>query len=144
MMNFTDDLVRCQITIETDTLTPAQISERVGTEFDVAHRVGEPRGRTGKTWETNVWQLRETRSGTEDSGAHDLLPLCLDGLLKRALAISAGLTQVVADFGGEFAIHTTSASIPGISLSDEQVRQIADLGLSMDIDIVLIADECNA
>jgi hypothetical protein len=77
----------------------------------------------------------------EESSAHDLLPACIDGILKRALPISGGLKRAVAEFGGEFAIYATATSIPGVGLTREQVRRIADLGLSIDIDIVMIAED---
>lgn len=65
-MSYASDRVRCQITLENETLTPEEISERVETSFEVAHRVGDPRGHTGKLWQTNVWQLREGQNGTKD------------------------------------------------------------------------------
>jgi hypothetical protein len=106
--------------------------------YDVAHRVGEPRGHTGQTWECNVWKIRESRKGTESASAHALLPSCVHDLLQRTEAVTTRLAQMVASSGGEFAIHTTSTFIPGINLSSEQLRRIADLGLSLDVDMILI------
>lgn len=39
--------------------------------------------------------------------------------------------------GGEFGIHVTSASVPGLNFDAATLSQIADLGLSMDIDVIL-------
>lgn len=110
----------------------------MGVNFDSAHRVGEPRGHLGETWASNIWGLHNQALGTEEGSAHALLPSCIDQLLRRTAPISAGLAQVVDELGGQFAIQVTSSSVPGISLSSEQVRQIADLGLSLDIDIILV------
>jgi hypothetical protein len=133
-----NDHVRVQITIESKDRTPEQISDSVGLPFDVAYRVGEPRGHMGKKWERNVWQIGESRKGTEPASAHHLLPECLDHLLRRADAVQASLAGVVASCSGEFAIHVTAASVPGVSLSADQLRRIAALGLSLDVDIILI------
>ena len=140
-MAFLTDRVWLQITIESETLSPEQISESVGMPPDLAKRIGEVRGHMGKCWERNVWQIRAMRQGTESTNAHDLLPLCIRELMQRAEAISTGLGRAVALLGGEFAIHVTSTSIPGISLSNDQIRRLADLGLSLDIDIVLSAPD---
>ena len=137
-MAFFNDRVRVQITIESEDRTPEQLSDSSGLPFDVAYRLGEPRGHVGKKWERNTWQIGETRNGTESASAHALLPSCLDDLLRRTDVVRTRLASVVATCGGEFAVHVTAASVPGVSFSADQLRRIAALGLSLDIDIVLI------
>jgi hypothetical protein len=140
-MAFIADRISVQITIESETLSPEQISESVGMPADVARRMGEARGHMGKGWERNVWQIRALREGTESTNVHYLLPLCIQELLQRTQGISTGLRRVVALLGGEFAVHVTSTDIPGITISSEQIRRVADFGLSLDIDLVLVASD---
>jgi hypothetical protein len=70
-----------------------------------------------------------------------LLPVCIEEFLDRVRGISDGLHKVVLTGGGEFGIHVTATFVPGLSFEPETVYLIAEVGLSMDVDIVLISAE---
>ena len=137
------DQVTVQVTIESASLSPEQISSEIGMGWDRATRIGDPRGRTGKQWECNAWQVRVHKNSSDNGGmsAHELLPLCIDELVERIRPYANGLRKVVSTEGGEFAMWVMSTSVPGISLNREIVAFIGELGLSLDIDIVLSAEE---
>jgi hypothetical protein len=141
--NYTNDHVTVQIAIESTRLTPEQITEMVGASCDEARRIGEPRGHAGKTWDCNVWLILNRRRGSDYPGrsAHDLLPICIKEFLDRVRGISDGLREVVLTEGGGFGIHVTATSVPGLSFEPETIHLIAELGLSLDVDIVLISAE---
>ena len=61
----------------------------------------------------------------------------MEEFLPRLKDISDGLKKVVESETGELGIHITSTFVPGLSLDRDTIRQIADLGLSMDIDVVI-------
>ena len=126
------DHVTVGIAIENALLTPEQISQRIGTQWDKAQRIGDPRGHTGKKWGCNVWQILERQHGDTDTNAHDLLPMCLAAFLPRLKAISTNLREI--DESVQFFIHVTAKSVPGITLVPEILRVLADAGLSLDID----------
>jgi hypothetical protein len=46
-----------------------------------------------------------------------------------------------SDSRSEPFIHVTAQSVPGISLSRDTLRALANAGLSLDVDIVLYASE---
>ena len=137
------DRVSVGITIESTILTPEQISQRVGVVWDEVHRIGDPRGRTGKKWECNVWRIFERKQGAVNTSAHDLLPACVADVVNRLVPISESLREISDAEGGEFFIHVTAQSVPGISLSRDTLQALANARLSLDVDIVLYASEEN-
>jgi hypothetical protein len=132
-----------QVTIESVSLSPEEISSEIGMGWDRATRIGDPRGRTGKLWECNAWHVRVHKNSSDNGGmsAHELLPLCIDELVERIQPYANGLRKVVSTEGGEFAMWVTSKSMPGISLNQDIVAFIGELGLSFDIDVVVSAGE---
>jgi hypothetical protein len=102
-----------------------------------------PRGKTGKTWERNEWRILNRKKAADYPGksARDLLPVCLAEFVERLDGISEGLQKVVRSEGGELGIHVTSTFVPGLSFEPETLRFIADLGLSMDVDVVLYSSD---
>ncbi|HXE14600.1 MAG TPA: DUF4279 domain-containing protein, partial [Bryobacteraceae bacterium] len=130
------DHVTVGVTIESTALTPEQISQRVGIAWDWAKRIGDPRGHTGKQWDRNLWQIFEKKQGTVNNSAHDVLPVCVADVLQRLKPICHQLREIGAVEGAEFFIHVTSQSVPGISLSRETIRVLADAELSLDVDII--------
>ena len=139
--NVSQDRVIVGITIESRVLTPEQISERVGVQSDETRRIGEPRGRIGKTWECNVWRIFEQGSGAVNTSAHSLLPLCLESFVRRLKPISKNVHEICGGEGGEFFIHVTAKRVPGIRLATETLQVLAASGLSLDVDIILHGDE---
>jgi len=115
----------------------------VGASCDEARRIEELRGHAGKTWDCNVWRILNRMRGSDYPGrsAHDLLPICINELLDRVKGISDGLRKVVLTEGGGLGIHVTATSVPGLSFEPETIHLIAELGLSIDVDIVLISAE---
>ena len=55
--DFSHDHVTIQVAIESTTFTPEQITDLVGTPWDEVRHIGDPRGKTGKTRECNVWRI---------------------------------------------------------------------------------------
>jgi hypothetical protein len=63
--------------------------------------------------------------------------------VERLDGISEGLRKVARSEGGEFGIHVTSTFVPGLSFEPETLRLIANVGLSLDIDVVLYGSDEN-
>jgi len=137
------DRVTVGITIESSILTPEQISQRVGIAWDEVHRIGDPKGHTGKKWECNVWRILERKQGTANTSAHDLVPVCVADVVGRLAPISENLREISSTEGGEFFIHVSAQSVPGINLSRNTLRALANAELSLDVDIILYASEEN-
>lgn len=137
------DRVSVGVTIESTILTPEQISQRVGIVWDEVHRIGDPRGHAGKKWECNVWRIFERKQGTVNTSAHDLLPVCIADVVNRLAPVSESLREISEAERGEFFIHVTAQSVPGLSLSRDTLRALANARLSLDVDIVLYASEEN-
>ena len=131
------DHVTVGVTIESATLTPEQISQRLGIAWDEAHRIGDPRGHTGKQWDRNIWLIFEKKQGVGSIIAHDLLPACIVEAVHRLELISGKLREIAAVEGAQFFIHITCQSVPGVSLAPTTIRLLADAKLSLDVDIIL-------
>jgi hypothetical protein len=134
------DRVTAGITIESITLTPEHISQRLGITWDEVRRIGDPRGRTGKKWDCNVWRIFERKEGAV---AHELIPVCVASLVQRLIPISKNLREISATEGGDFFIHVTAQSVPGINLSANTLQALANAALSLDVDIILYAPAEN-
>ena len=135
------DRVTVGITIESTQLTPEQISQRIGTAWDEARRIGEPRRRTAKKWDRNAWRIFERKHGSSNTGAHDLLPVCVAAFVQRIAPFVENLREVSASESGEFFIHVSAQSVPGINLSAATLQVLARAELSLDVDIILYASE---
>jgi hypothetical protein len=138
----THDQVTVEVAIESTRLTPEQITDAVGVPWDEARHIGDLRGRTGKTWDRHVWRILNRKKGVDYPGrsAHELLPVCMTEFLDRLKDISGGLQSVIRSEGGEFGVHITSAFIPGLSFEPQTLRVIAELGLSVDVDVILYSN----
>jgi len=137
------DRVTVGITIESTVLTPEQISQRLGIAWDEVRRIGDPKRNTGKKWDRNLWTIFERKHGAVNTSAHDLIPGCVASLVERLIPISEKLHQISAPESGEFFIHVSAQSVPGISLSPDTLRVLAEARLSLDVDIILYASEEN-
>ena len=141
--DFSHDHVTVQVAIESTEFTPEQISNLVGASWDEARRIGDPRGKTGKAWQCNVWRILNRKKAVDYPGqsADDLLPVCMAEFVERLDGISEGLQKIVRSEGGEFGIHITSTFVPGLSFEPDTLKLIAKLGLSMDVDVVLYSSD---
>jgi hypothetical protein len=130
--SFEDDRVSARIIIESRTLTPEEISSRLGIPGDETTRIGEPRGHAGKLWEVHTWTLFVQKCGRDlGLSAHALLPGCIEELLYRIEPIADAPRCIISSEGGPLAIWATSSSVPGITLDQHTIRTLADLGLSL-------------
>ena len=141
--DFDYDQVTVEVAIESTRLTPEQITQIVGVPCDECRYVGDQRGKTGKTWDRNIWWLRNRKRTADNPGksAHDLLPICMAEFFERLSTIREGLRQAVQSEGGQFGITTTCTFVPGLSFDQKIITEIADLGLSLDIDVILYGSD---
>lgn len=85
----------------------------------------------------------ERRQGAVNTSAHALIPGCVADFVQRIMPISEGLREISLAEGGEFYIHVTAQSVPGINLSASMLRALANAELSLDVDIILYGSEEN-
>jgi hypothetical protein len=131
------DSVTVGVTIESATLTPEQINQRVGIACDQAHRIGDSSVNTGEKRDRNVWRILEKKQGGADALAQDLLPACVAALLDRLRPISGKLREISLAEGAELFIHVTTRSVPGLYLPPDVIRALADAELSLDVAVDL-------
>jgi hypothetical protein len=68
---------------------------------------------------------------------------CVADVVNRLVPISESLREISDAEAGEFFIHVTAQSVPGVSLSRDTLQTLANARLSLDVDIVLYASEEN-
>jgi hypothetical protein len=61
----------------------------------------------------------------------------------RLNSISHKLRESGLAEGAELFIHVSAQSVPGISLSPDAIRVIADAGVSLDVDVILYSLDEN-
>jgi hypothetical protein len=135
----------CSITVwlrlETARYSIAEISERIGIRPDFSHKMGELRYPSGKQWEVNVWMLKEHKEvpwdlhyeGIQEAGAQ---------LLRRLDAITERFHRLCEEeeCDGQFLVGTVSKEVPGLHLSNQLLRRVADLGVDVEIDVICPRD----
>jgi hypothetical protein len=117
-----------------------EISEKLGIRPDVSHKVGEPRWKTEKRWEVNVWKIQERHVVPWESH-YDAIQSSTDRLLRRVDSIADKLRQLCLECHGQLLIGTISKDVPGLHLSSDLIRKIANLGVDIEFDIICPEEE---
>jgi hypothetical protein len=114
------------------------MNELIGVECDKYWEIGDPRGATGKTFETNSWTLTELSEAQDNSEA---VAYCLHSLIRRLILRLKGhkrhFSAVARNNTSGLLVGITAPIIPPICLSSIVLRQVAILGVSIEIDIIL-------
>ena len=134
----------CSITswlsLESDKLSVAEIADRLGMPPDSSHRIGDPRAKGDRTWEVNSWKIIETLDVAWDSH-YEAIEQTVERLLKRIAPVADRFKGLTDECFGQLLIGTVSVAVPGLHLGNATLRQIAALGVELEIDIVRVEDD---
>lgn len=125
--------------IESPDLTVEEMTRRVGLPPDKSRRVGDPRGKTGKRFETNSWTLESQLEIEEENPLiiGDKMQSCLTNMLERIAAHEHQFsTLAVGRTAGVF-IGITANEIPPLELKSDTLKALARLGVDVEIDLMV-------
>lgn len=125
---------RVRLTLLSESLSPDEISERLGLAADRSWRLGERRGRSRVNQRYHGWQLDSKLPADASTEEH------LDELLSRLTPRARALQRLTADRGAVVSArlwisHHIDNWNPGIEILPRHLALIARLGVSLALDI---------
>ncbi len=124
--------------IESADLTAEEISARIGLPPDASWKVGDPRGKTGKAYETNSWSLESKVEINEDPLViGEKVRVCLDDVLGRVRDHADRFKSVASGRTSGLYIGITADGAPALGLKAETISIISTLGIDLELDLML-------
>lgn len=128
-----ETIVRLKIT--SSSRTPEQISGAAGIACDRSWRIGDKRGKTIILETTNGWVLNSSLPKSASLEAH------IEELMERLTAHADKIRTLSEHESVEFSCVVYAASPPALNFNKSVVRQLGQLGVSLDIDLYLTGGE---
>jgi Domain of unknown function (DUF4279) len=124
--------------IESVNLTTDQITEQIGLPPDKCWRIGDRRGKTGKTYRTNSWTLE---SKAEIDEKPDLvgqqLQACLTSLLSRVRMHADDFRIAASGQTSGIYLGICANESPQLELKAATIAEINRLGVDLEIDLMV-------
>lgn len=124
--------------IESPDLTVEEMTQRIGLPPDKSRRVGDPRGKTGKRFETNSWTLESQFEMEEEDPliVGDKMQSCLATMLERIADHANQFSALASGRTAGIFIGITANEIPPLELKADMLKALAKLGVDVEIDLM--------
>jgi hypothetical protein len=126
-----DSKVYVRLKIISDALTPEQISNRLGMSPSKSWHAGDRRGPTIIKEKCNGWVLESDLPPGAPLEAH------VESLLARLAPLSDRIESLAEGNIVEFSCVAYAKEAPALNFQKSLLRQIVNLGASLDIDLYL-------
>ena len=124
--------------IESADLTAEEISARIGLPPDASWKVGDPRGKTGKAYETNSWSLESQLEVDENPlTVGEKVRVCLDDVLGRIRDHADRFKTVASGRTAGLYLGITADEAPALNFKAETINVISALGVDLELDLML-------
>jgi hypothetical protein len=123
--------------VECDDLTVEEIADQIGLTPDKSWRIGDPRGKTGKTYQTNSWCL-ESISEVEENPltVGERLQQSLDKVLRRIKSSGERFRNLASKRTAGIYVGIFADENPAIRLKGATISAIAALGVDFELDLM--------
>ena len=111
------------------------MSTSLGINFDRCHSIGEPRGKTGKKWEVNIWEILES-SQTSYLDLYEETQTCISRVLARIEPSSRIFRKLTDCAYAQLLVAIVTHERPGLLFSTQTLGALAKLNVSLEIDII--------
>jgi hypothetical protein len=131
-----NDQVTLSLGIESADLRPSEIAARLGPA-DWQWQSGEARGKTGKRWERNGWNL-ETVVRSENEGglpASDLVSIAMRRFEERVRPIAGAVRELSACAYVTVVLSAVADAAPGIECTHSFLDLLSVLGGTFQVDL---------
>src|SRR5688572_3696914 len=126
--------------IESRSTSTDAIAQMIGVPADRSWSIGDPRGKTGKSYATNSWSLISETEVSDESVARKVIKARIADILERIRGHEAMFRSTATGEVSGLLLGITANSVPAIILEASQVAGIATLGVDLEIDILLSGD----
>lgn len=123
--------VHVRLKIISDALTPEQVSEIVGLKPTKSWRIGDRRGPTTIKEKNNGWLLESDLPRDAPLETH------VTSLLTRLAPFAERIESLAEENAVEFSCVAYAKEAPTLNFDKSVLRQIVNLGASLDIDLYL-------
>jgi uncharacterized protein DUF4279 len=123
--------------VECDDLTVEEIADQIGLTPDKSWRIGDPRGKTGKTYQTNSWCL-ESISEVEENPltVGERLQQSLDKVLRRIKSSGERFRSLASKRTAGIYVGIFADENPAVRLKGATISAIAALGVDFELDLM--------
>jgi hypothetical protein len=124
--------------IESADLDAAEMSSRIGIASDKSWRKGDPRGKTGKNFDTNSWKLESWSEVDENPIAiGEKVNACLAEVLGRVGSHAERFRTVASGQNAGIYVGISANEAPALDLKAETISAISTLGVDLEVDLML-------
>jgi hypothetical protein len=125
--------------IESGDLTVEEISARIGLLPDMSWKIGDPRGKTGKAYETNSWKLQSHFDEVDENPIEvgKKTRICLDDVLRRVRDYADRFRAVAFGRTAGLYLGISAREAPAIEIKAKTIGAVGSLGVDLEIDVML-------
>jgi hypothetical protein len=131
------DEIILRLTIISENLSPGEIDEYVGIECNDSQIRGEMNRLGTKRYTRHAWYLKSKRVIAPDEYIGDKIDAEVRSLLSRLAPAADKIKELSKSHVVEFSVYFLARDVPPMNFSSEDLRAIAALGASLDIDLIL-------
>ncbi len=135
-----DDEIVVRLTIISESLSPFEIDEYVGIKCNDSQTRGEMNRLGTKRYARHAWFLKSKRVIAPDEYIGDKIDAEVRNLLSRLAPAADKIKQLSQSHEVEFSLYFLARDVPPMNLCKEDLRAIAALGASLDIDLILYGE----
>jgi hypothetical protein len=133
-----------KLTIISETVTASEMDEYIGIQCTDSQKRGELNRLGTKCYEHNVWFYKSRYNVPQDEYIGDRIASQIDQLLSKLKVKADRIKKLSRDNSVIFGLYFYVQSIPPLSLTREQLENVAELGAKLDIDVILYGDSHGA
>jgi hypothetical protein len=132
-----DDRVTIYLGIETTKWRSSELTAQLGVRPDREWNIGEARGKTGKQWVSNGWELATAvrSEDAENQPASELIPIAMQRFEDRVRPIAGAVRSLGPDAYLTVVIDVLSEITPGIICRHSFLELVSNLGGDLQLDL---------
>jgi len=135
-----NDEIVVRLTIISDSLSPDEIDKYVGVNCSDSQTRGEMNRLGTKRYARHAWFLKSKRVIAPNEYIGDWIDAEVRSLLSRLAPAAEKIRELSHSYEVEFSLYFLARDVPPMNISKEDLRAIAALGASLDIDLIIYAN----
>jgi Domain of unknown function (DUF4279) len=134
-----NDEITVKLTIVSSTLSAKNVDDLLGMRADSSQIMGQINRLGTKTYPQHAWILK-SRHELDGEAIEEQMETHVSQFLDRLATVAPTIKGLSSEHLVELGIYVLVREVPPLGLSSKQVAAIAELGASIDLDVVLYAE----